>query len=260
MLNIRHSTATGEICSFLAAYSAMMLGCGATCIRLERNVRRMAKAFGRDVSTTIMPRHVHLSVWTPGLNDTVTIIASVPPVPISFNLNSRLSQLSWEVADCQLDLEQARDRYDRVIASDHQNKWLLLPLVAVANAAFCRLFNGDFTAMAVVFVATLVGYYFKTVLMGARLDLRVVVLVCAFVSALIACGAVLFNLGSTPMVAIGTSVLYLVPGIPFLNSFSDMLDRHYICAFSRFTDAMVLTGCLSAGLCAALMLMHVGLF
>lgn len=260
MLDIRQSTATGEICSFLAAYSAMMLGCGATCIRLERNVRRMAKAFGRDVSTTIMPRHVHISVWTPGCNDTVTIIASVPPVPISFNLNSLLSQLSWEVADCQLDLDQSRRRFDEIVATDSHNKWLLLPLVAVANAAFCRLFNGDLVAMAVVFVATFIGYYFKTILVDRHIDLRVVILVCAFVSALLASGAVLFNLGTTPMVAIGTSVLYLVPGIPFLNSFSDMLDRHYICAFSRFTDAMVLTGCLSAGLCAALMLMHVGLF
>ncbi|MDE6344424.1 MAG: threonine/serine exporter family protein, partial [Muribaculaceae bacterium] len=63
-----------------------------------------------------------------------------------------------------------------------------------------------------------------------------------------------------PSIALGTSVLYLVPGIPFLNSFSDMIYRHYFCAFCRFTDAVVLTCCLSIGLCAGMMLMNVGMF
>ena len=70
----------------------------------------------------------------------------------------------------------------------------------------------------------------------------------------------LFGLGSTPGIAIGSSVLYLVPGIPFLNSFSDLLNHHYICAFSRFMDAVVLTCCLSLGLCAGMAMMQVGMF
>ena len=36
----------------------------------------------------------------------------------------------------------------------------------------------------------------------------------------------LFHIGSTPDVAIATSVLYLVPGIVFLNAFNDMIDGH----------------------------------
>ena len=67
-------------------------------------------------------------------------------------------------------------------------------------------------------------------------------------------------IGDTPTTAMATSVLYLVPGIPYLNSFSDMLCRHYICAFCRFMDAIVLTGCLSAGLCCGMLLMNVGMF
>ena len=40
--------------------------------------------------------------------------------------------------------------------------------------------------------------------------------------------------------AIATSVLYLVPGIAFLNAFNDMIDGHYVCFFSRLMDAIVL--------------------
>ncbi|MDE5689172.1 MAG: threonine/serine exporter family protein, partial [Duncaniella sp.] len=70
----------------------------------------------------------------------------------------------------------------------------------------------------------------------------------------------LFHLGQTPEIAIGNSVLYLVPGIPFLKSVRDMLAGHYICSFSRFMHAMILTGCLSIGLCGGMMMMNIGMF
>ena len=95
---------------------------------------------------------------------------------------------------------------------------------------------------------------------GRGVDLRVAVLASAFVSSVLGATALLFGLGNTPAIAMGTSVLYLVPGIPFLNSFSDLVYRHYICSMSRFADAMVLTACLSAGLCAGMALMGVGMF
>lgn len=83
-----------------------------------------------------------------------------------------------------------------------------------------------------------------------------VFMICAFLSSVIGATDMLFSIGSTPAIAISTSVLYLIPGIPFLNSFSDMLYRHYLCAFARFADAMVLTCCLSIGLCIGLSLMR----
>ncbi len=39
-----------------------------------------------------------------------------------------------------------------------------------------------------------------------------------------------------------------------------MLDRRYICAFGRMMDAVVLTACLSIGLCFGMLLMRVGMF
>lgn len=133
-------------------------------------------------------------------------------------------------------------------------------LAAFANASFCRLFGGDFMAMLVVWIATLAGYFLKILLLGRGVDVRVMAIVCAFVSAVLGTTDQLFGLGSTPDIALGTSVLYLVPGIPFINSFSDLLYRHYLCCFSRFMDAVVLTCCLSLGLCAAMLLMNVGMF
>lgn len=254
------SPSVEELCMFLSEYSARLLGAGATCIRLEKNVTRIAERFDKRAELTIMPRHVHLSVWAKDKSETATAIASVGAGCISFNVNTRLSELSWELADRKISYREAKRRYEEIVSDDRQSKWLVLVLVALANASFCRLFGGDAVAMGIVGMATMAGYYLKQLLVGMKVDIRVVVMVCAFVSAVLGATDILFSIGSTPTVALGTSVLYLVPGIPFLNSFSDMLYRHYICAFSRFVDAVVLTCCLSIGLCAAMMLMNVGMF
>lgn len=249
-----------DVSGFISRYCAWLLGCGATCIRVEKNVGRIALAYGKEVDISIMPRHVHVSVTDSGSRETMTSICKVKAMPISFNINTRLSELSWEIADGKVSFSEAVRRFDEIVSNDSQNCWVVLLLVTLANASFCRLFGGDFTAMAIVGVATAVGYFLKLTLLSRGVDMRVVFIACSFVSAVLGATDVLFSLGDTPLIALGTSVLYLVPGIPFLNSFSDMLYRHYICAISRFTDAVVLTCCLSIGLCGGMMLMNVGMF
>lgn len=249
-----------DLTLFLSRYSAWLLGSGATSMRLEKNVSRIARAYGKEVELFIMPRHIHISLWERGNADVTTSIAAVNHTAISFNLNTELSKLSWEIADNKLGFIEAKRQFEYYIQNDRQNKWLVLILVAFANAAFCRLFGGDWQAMMVVGIATLAGYYLKILLLEKGTDLRVMAIVCSFVSSILGATCQLFGFGTTPDIAIGTSVLYLVPGIPFINSFSDMLYRHYLCALSRFTDAVVLTCCLSLGLCAGMMLMNAGMF
>lgn len=248
-----------ECGAFLADYAALLLRSGATCLRLERNVQRIAKTWGVDCAVTIMPRHIHLAV-TDNHGHCNTYITCTGNQAISYNIITRLSKLSWNVADSHLSLTQAIDLFNKTRNAQNADPWWTLVAVSCANSAFCRLFGGDFFAMTVVFVATLAGYYLKQFLLGNKFDVRVTFIICATVSSILAAGAQLFSLGSTPYVAIATSVLYLIPGIPFLNAFSDMIDGHYICFFSRMTDALILTCCLSLGLCIGMKLMNVGMF
>lgn len=249
-----------ELGAFLVRYSARLLGSGATCIRIEKNISRIAQSYGREADITIMPRHIHLSVKDENTPCGLTVSAPVEHIPISFNVNTLLSQLSWEIYDKKISFNRALSRFESIKRCDIQNSLLVLVLVSLANASFCRLFGGDLTAMAIVGIATFAGYFLKMMMLKRKIDVRVVVMTCAFVSSVLGASGLLFGISSTPQIALATSVLYLVPGIPFLNSFSDLLYRHYVCAFSRFTDAMVLTACLSIGLCGGMALMKAGMF
>ncbi|MDE6197106.1 MAG: threonine/serine exporter family protein [Muribaculaceae bacterium] len=243
----------------LCDYAAELISSGATCIRLEKNVRRMALRWGVDVEIDVMPRHVHLAVKESD-GPCRTFMTREIRGAISYSKVTRLSRLSWQVADDGLTPADARARFEAISRQPGANRWWILFAASIANAAFCRLFGGDATAMAAVFVATAAGIYLRQLLLPAGCDVRLAFVACAFVSSVLASGCKLFSLGMTPDTAIATSVLYLVPGIPFLNAFSDLTDGHYVSFFTRLTDALVLTCCLSAGLCIGMRLMGVGMF
>lgn len=144
---------------------------------------------------------------------------------------------------------------ERIVTTPRTSRMLVLVLASAANASFCRLFGGDVVAMAIVFIATMAGMRLKQILCDAKCDVRVAVLCAAFFSSSLSACDHIFGLGGTPQIAVATSVLYLIPGVPYINAVSDVIDRHYLSAISRLTDAVVLTLCLSLGLCLSVFLL-----
>lgn len=246
---------THEVASFLAEYASWLLGCGSTCIRIEKNVGRMAEAFGMEADISIMPSHVQVAVWRGHSVDTCVVVHKIQRCGISFDLNAQLSRLSWKVADGKADFAAALALFGKIIKTRPTGKWEVLVLASLANASFCRLFGGDAVAMLIVFISTLAGYRVKQLMLGYKVDVRFTFLCASFFSSAISAGGYIFNWGGTPEIALGTSVLYLIPGVPYINAVSDMMDGHYLCAFSRFVDAAILTACLSVGLCAGMLLL-----
>lgn len=244
-----------DMASFLAEYAAWLLGCGATCIRIEKNTRRIAVAFGIDLDISIMPTHIFVSATRGDGERADTVMHKTAPCGISFNLNARLSRLSWEVADNHIAYAEAVARFNDIKSTPPTGSVEVLLLASLANASFCRLFGGDIVAMLTVFVSTLAGFRLKQIMLADHRDVRLTFLCASFFSAAISAGGHVFEIGATPEIALGTSVLYLIPGVPYINAVSDLIDRHYLCAFSRFADAAVLTACLSAGLCAGMFLL-----
>lgn len=239
-----------ETAAFLSEYASLLSGCGATCIRIEKNTRRLADAFRVGFDISIMPTHVYVSVWDDNPAEAVVTVRKTIACGISFNLNAKLSRLSWEVSDNSLGLAAATERFEQIRKTKSTGKWETLFLTSLANASFCRLFGGDEIAMLIVFISTLAGYRLKQIMLEDKRDIRLTFLCASFFSAALSAGGHIFNIGSTPEIALGTSVLYLIPGVPYINSVSDLIYRHYLCCISRFLDSIVLTICLSAGLCA----------
>lgn len=246
--------------AFLCDYATTLLECGATTVRIEKNVGRIAEAYGCRAEVNIYPQHVEVVERTADTEELNIFSKTIGHGGINYATISALSKLSWNCIDDGLPLPEVRRQYTEICSVKRLPSALVTLLASLANASFCRLFEGDLPSMAIVFVATLCGFYLKGALCSKfHLDLRASIIIAGCVSAVLSCAGYVFGWGETPDVALATSVLYLVPGIPYLNAVSDLINGHYICATSRFIHAATLTVCLSVGLYLGLLLMHVTL-
>lgn len=246
--------------AFLCDYATTLLECGATTVRIEKNVGRIAEAYGCRAEVVIFPKHVEVVERSVSTEERNIFVKTISHGGINYSTISDLSKLSWNCVDRMLPLETARGEYQRICQVKRLPSVLVTLLTSLANASFCRLFEGDLPSMGIVFVATLCGFYLKNILCSKyHFDLRAAIIVAGCVSAILSCAGYVFGWGETPDVALATSVLYLVPGIPYLNSVSDLINGHYLCATSCFIHAATLTVCLSVGLYIGLLLMHVTL-
>ncbi len=242
---------------FLRDYTTELYASGATTIRIEKNLSRIAEQWHTKADFSVLPTCIALNLWDEKEEKSYTVTGKIPADRINFNTVSDLSRLSWKIVEEELDVQIATDRFKDILYKKRLNPWLVLVLVGFANASFCELFGGDLISMAIVFFATVDGFFLKQKLPAKGVDFRIVIVLAACLSAVIACSGFVFGLGKTPEVALATSVLYFVPGIPFCNAVCDLIYGHYICCISRFLHALIITVCLSLGLCIAFGLLNI---
>ena len=78
--------------------------------------------------------------------------------------------------------------------------------------------------MGIVFSATITGFYLKQQMQAKKINHYVVFIVSAFVASLCASTALIFD--TTSEIAMATSVLYLVPGVPLINGVIDVVEGY----------------------------------
>lgn len=237
----------------IAELAASLASAGATSSLLESSVRYLCARFGVSAEIIGFPKHVLLSVSGKKLSDHYTITQKLLPNPLDFHRIILLHRLARETLEKMYPPEILWNRFQEILQEKRLSPNLVLVLTGLANASFCKLFNGDWISMGIVFVATVSGFYLKNALHGKfQIDLRLATIFSAFVSTVLGCAGYAFQLGGTPDVALATSVLYLVPGIPYINALSDLLNGAFLSCIRHAFNATILTVCLSIGFCLGL--------
>ena len=240
------------VAKFIAEYSAHMMGCGVHTSRVVRSSKRIGEAYGADVKISIFKKNIILTISDNDTKETYSEVIDIPALPISFEKNAKLSALSWETYDKHLSLEELKDKYEEIIASPHIDPLFVLILVGFANASFCRLFGGDITSMGIVFSATITGFFLKQQMQIRKFNHYIIFVVSAFIASLCASTALIFD--TTSDIALATSVLFLIPGVPLINGVIDIVEGYILTGFARLVNALMLIICIAIGLSFTLMM------
>lgn len=237
-----------EMSDFLLDYAISLMGAGSHTARIVRNVVRIAEAGGYEAHLTIFQKNISMMIKEKSTGETLTGIRRIKPMALNFNIISELSALSWEAYDQPISLSVIRSKYDEIMSIPRLSRWVVLFLVACANASFCKLFGGDWIAMLLVFIGTLVAFFARQEMMKYHFNHFIVFISAAFISSIITAAGVIWNLGDTPQIALATSVLFLIPGVPLINSIMDILEGFVLAGMSRLINATILIICISIGL------------
>lgn len=243
-----------RVSEFLQTFCVVMLAGGAQTLRVERNARRIGMAYGMAVELAMFSRHIMLTVSDGG--ESCTAVRSLPAGGPNFTRVQALNALGWRMVNEHLPLEEAWQEVEHILALPSVPPVRLCLLVACANAAFCRLFEGDAVAMLLVFVATLIGFSVRQLLSRVGMNPKVVYLCAAFCASLTASCGVVWQLGTTPQTALGVSVLFLIPGIPLINAVQDILDGHVLMGIVRAVQAGMLIAAIALGLSLTMLLVE----
>ena len=233
---------------FIAEYSAHLMGAGVHTSRVVRNSKRIGEAFGLDVKLGVFHKNIILTIIDKQTNEACNEVIDIPAHPISFEHNSELSALSWEAVDNRLSLEELTE----IVSAPMIHPLFVLLLVGFANASFCKLFGGDLISMGIVFSATITGFYLKQQMQKKKINHYITFIVSAFVASLCASTALIFD--TTSEIALATSVLYLVPGVPLINGVIDVVEGYVLTGFARLTEASLLIVSIAIGLSFTLLM------
>jgi uncharacterized membrane protein YjjP (DUF1212 family) len=245
-----------EVADLLAEVASTLMTSGSHTMRIIQNVSRMANIFGYQMELSVFQLSIMMTITSiENSSQHLTLVKKSKPQLLNFTLVSELSALSWDTFDKKLTFNESKDKYQKIISKKRTSEWLVLFLVSCANAAFCRLFHGDFYAVGLVFLATMIGLEIRQLMIRKNINHLIAFTASSFFASLFAGMAYVFRLGNTPDIAIASSVLFLIPGVPLINSILDIIQGHVLTGTARLVNACSLIVCIAIGLFGSMLIL-----
>ena len=266
---LREDVDKERLLDFLLRFATTQTSVGVQTSRIVINTTRIAHAYGYEPTIMTFQRNITMTL-TPVLGDgrhsyrpldahPVSGMLQHRHGPLNFFYNAELSRLSWFAYDNHLSLDELEERFQRIIQTPPMNRWLMLYLISQANMAFCLLFGGDLMSGLFVFLGTFCGFLLRQELNRHHVYHYLTVVLSAVVASFIVGVGAKLGYEEMPKIALSASVLYLIPGVPFINGMMDVLDGYVLNGISRLLTAVMIVVSITVGLSFTLMSLELSL-
>lgn len=229
-----------------ADISSLLISSGANTKRALRNVNRIANAL--DYSCQILHSYSGVVICTTDKKTEKchTIVLNIPHHGVNFSTVSQVSILSWQVVEHKLSIEEIQAEVEFIKQVPHYNTYIMWAFVGIAGASLCRIFGGGLYETLITFAATFIGLWARRILQRKHYN----VFICWFFASFVSVSVINIAhiLGISPVKnALATCVLYLIPGVPLINGFMDMLTGNMVSGAAKSIYAAMLIFMISIG-------------
>lgn len=233
-----------------------LLASGAHCGRVNTNIKRIAEAWGFDIYFQPTFKGLLVSIQNRyDKNDSITLFKEAPPHSVHLQVLTEVSHLTWKVYEENLSIEETEKAFAQIKAMPHYNCWLVSVAVGLSCAGLCLFSLGDFFNAAIAFLAAFLGSICRYKVTQMNFNPMISISLAAFVTTLITGLGVIYNIGAYPESAMATAVLYLIPGVPLINTVIDWIEGYLSSAVNRamFAGLILLTIAVGMTLCITLL-------
>lgn len=233
-----------------------MLASGAHCGRITRNLDRLAKRW--ELSVQMQLTFIGVAMTVTSEHDpyhTVTRYRSTPPHSVHLELLTEFSRLTWKAADGDLNFAQVKMETERVKKIKHYSYWSVALAVGFSCACLCLLAGGSFIDGIVACMGAFVGSIIRTYILHQKFNPMIAFVIASFVTTMVSGTNMVFHWGSAPETALATAVLYLVPGVPLINSLIDLIEGHLSSAWNRALFGASILLCIAVGMTLSISLL-----
>lgn len=245
-----------ELGEILLEIGSLLMVSGANTERVKITINRIASAFDCKSDVMITNHALMITVRYNDKSSTFTSVKEVPRMHLNFNLISEISSLSWKVVEENWSVARISEEFKLLNRSTLYPRILVLFLVALAGASFCRLFGGESAEMILCFLGTFTGLYVRQEAVKLKFNFYLCIFFAALASSLIVGGYSYFNPDKNCIHALSTSVLFLIPGVPMINSFSDFIDGNILNGTTRGVNVLVIAFVIALGLMVSLLIFN----
>ncbi len=236
----------------------LLLQHGAESERVEETVHRLGTALGCDWMDILVSPNAIIATTVSG-DEFRTKTRRVVGFRVDLTMVSAVNRLSRRVETGELDRLQVRSELRRISdLSPHYNRWAVVLMVGLACAAFSRLFEGDWVVFVVTLIAASSAMFFRQELHRRHFNPLLITIATAFVAGILASTATIFNLTPLSTVALPSSVLLLVPGVPLINAAEDIIKGHLVTGIVRGINGLLISLGIALGLLLAMSVVGIG--
>lgn len=246
-----------EVGTILLEIGARLMSSGANSRRIRSTINRISQTFGYHTELLITHRALMISVNDDAGHHFFSSLKRTSPHGVNFRIVSGISRMTWRIIDEKWSVHQIEVELDRLIALPHFPRIIVLTFVAVAGASFCRLFGGNWTDMLVAFGATFGGLFIRQEMVKKHFNPYFCIFSAALTASLLSGLYLKYGISPTREHAFATSVLFLIPGVPLINSFSDLIDGNLMNGMVRGINGLIIAFAIALGLLSAMLIYQI---
>lgn len=216
----------------------LLLQHGAESTLVESVARRIGLALGSDrVEVAIMANAI--TITSSHGRETVTTVRRNADQGINMHVLIETQRLMLDLEAGKLDLAGGFLRLAEIKPYRYP-KWMVVLSIGLSCACFARLAHADWAGCLVTFVASSIAMANRQLFAHFHFSPLVNFFASAFVATSIAAQGLIYKWGDNPKIAMAASCLLLVPGVPLINSVSDMVKGYINTGIARWTMAALL--------------------